>query len=86
MRGVPFREAHETVAGLVARLEAQGRTLADADPSDLDSPPIGPLPSGVLDVREAVERRRTQGGPSTASVKEQLVELRGRLAELARAG
>jgi argininosuccinate lyase len=85
--GTPFREAHDTVAALVARLEAQGRTLADVPPTEWAAvaPALGPQTAELFRVAESPERRRTPGGPSIAAVKEQLVELRGRLNELARA-
>jgi argininosuccinate lyase/argininosuccinate synthase len=84
-RGVPFREAHETVGALVARLESEHRTLAELGPGEWAavSPLLGPETASLFDVDEAVERRTTPGGPSSGSVKEQLVEIRGRLAELA---
>ena len=83
--GVPFREAHAAVAALVASLERDGRTLRDVEPAAWRTvhPSLGPDTVGLFEVSEAVERRRTPGGPSAASVKEQLVHLRDRLAELA---
>jgi argininosuccinate lyase/argininosuccinate synthase len=83
-RGTPFREAHETVASLVARLEAEGRTLADLSPEEWAeaAPSLGPDAAALFDVDEAIERRATAGGPSSASVKEQLVEIRGRLSRI----
>jgi len=84
-RGTPFREAHETVASLVARLEAEGRSLADVAPEEWAevAPSLGPDTAALFDVDEAVERRSTAGGPSSASMKEQLVEIRGRLSRIA---
>ncbi len=77
-RGVPFREAHAVVGTIVARLVADGRTLAEltedellmADarfrPEDLDRT----SPEG------SVERRTTPGGGSHESVAHQLDALR----------
>ncbi len=79
--GRPFREAHATVAGWVAALERDGRTLADASSDEWESVAPGISPD-VIRAADAVERRRTPGGPSAPSVKEQLVELRNRLSAL----
>jgi argininosuccinate lyase len=79
--GRPFREGHATVAGWVAELERDGRTLADASADEWASVAPGISPD-VVRPDDAVERRRTVGGPSAPSVKEQLVELRSRLANL----
>jgi argininosuccinate synthase len=85
--GTPFRAAHETVASLVSSLEPEGRSFADltAEEWEAVAPSLGAGAgaASLLGVDEAVERRTTPGGPSTASVKEQLVELRGRLSRLA---
>jgi argininosuccinate lyase len=79
--GRPFRETHATVAGWVAELEREGRTLADASADEWEAAVPG-ISQTVISSDEAVERRRTAGGPSAPSVKEQLVELRNRLANL----
>ena len=83
--GVPFREAHTVVASLVATLERDGRTLRDVEPAAWPSahPSLGPGTADLFEISEAIERRRTPGGPSAGSVKEQLVHLRDRIAELA---
>jgi argininosuccinate synthase len=79
--GRPFRAAHATVAGWVGALERDGRTLADAAAGEWKAAAPGTSPE-LLRADEAVERRRTPGGPSAPSVKEQLEELRSRLARL----
>jgi argininosuccinate lyase len=83
-KGVPFREAHATVGALVARLESEGRSLADVAPEEWPdvSPALGPETAALFDPDAAVERRATPGGPSSGSVKGQLVELRSRMADL----
>jgi argininosuccinate lyase len=85
VRGMPFREAHETVGRLVATLESDGRKLDDVRPDEWASvtPLLGPETSELLQAADSAERRRTPGGPSIPSVKEQLLEVRGRLSELA---
>ncbi len=84
-RGVPFREAHATVGALVARLESEGRTLADVRPDEWSviSPVLGPETAALFDADAAVERRATPGGTSSGSVKDQLVDVRERIADVA---
>lgn len=81
-RGLPFREAHIVVGGLVSRLLEQGR-----DPSDLTAGELTlahPLfEAADLELTQpavSVARRRTPGGGSMRSVGEQLAKLRERLA------
>jgi argininosuccinate lyase len=74
-RGVPFREAHETVA---ARFRAP----------DVGSPPRGrePVPGAdpefvaSLDARRSLLRRTTPGGPGPEALRRQLAAARTRLA------
>ncbi len=84
-RGVPFREAHATVGALVARLDSEGRTLADVRPEEWAdvSPLLGAETAALFDAEAAVERRSTRGGPSSGSVKDQLVDVRERIADVA---
>ena len=81
-RGVPFREAHETVGRLVARLAVQGRTLADAGDEDLSaaSPLFEPGDIARADPAASVRHRISPGGASPPSVQRQLEELRQLLA------
>ncbi len=76
--GVPFREAHRRVGELVARLEAEGRSLADLSGpewAELDLPE-GPA---LLDPDRAVRARGVPGGPSPESVRGQIEALERRL-------
>jgi argininosuccinate lyase len=79
LAGLPFREAHHLVGGLVREAEGRGVELA-ALPSDvlaaahpaLASPEI----AKVLDPALAVERRCLVGGPAKEAVKRALAEAR----------
>jgi argininosuccinate lyase len=88
VRGVPFRDAHEAVGGLVADLEERGIDLANAPRSVLrDHHPLladTPLPS--LDPAAGVARRSGHGGPAPERVDEQIDQLRRRLARSRGAG
>lgn len=80
-RGVPFRQAHEVVGGLVARLAAEDRTLADATPGELESAHVQLVPGDVesLTPGASVAARATAGGGSMESVHRQLQQLRNEL-------
>jgi argininosuccinate lyase len=82
VRGIPFREAHQAVGRLVARLLAEGKTLDDVTAGELEAAHLSFVPEDldVLDPEASVERRRTPGGGSHVSVVDQLTELRSRLA------
>jgi argininosuccinate lyase len=80
-RAVPFREAHERIGELVSRLEADGRTLADADLDDLkgchgsfEEPDLK-----LLDPVRSVTSRASSGSGSPDSVRAQVAEIRRRL-------
>ena len=82
--GVPFREAHGIVAGLV-------KTAVDADKqlSELDDAEMNGVPDGARErLREALreggtlESKVSAGGTSSARVAEQLEEARRSLSEL----
>ncbi|MFJ7768065.1 argininosuccinate lyase [Streptomyces sp. NPDC097107] len=77
-RGVPFREAHSVVGGLVKWLAVQGRELDGARPAELGEfdPRFAELPPHVLTVEHAVTRRDSPGGTSPARVREAAAELR----------
>jgi argininosuccinate lyase len=77
-RGVPFREAHRIVGGLVKGLEDEGRTLADAEAGDLaeSDPRFEPADLDRLDPRRSVTSRVTSGSGSPESVLEQVAALR----------
>ena len=80
-KGIPFREAHERVAKIVASLEADRRDFGDVAPGDWAAidPDLGPDVSELLTAEQAVQRRRTAGGPGTESVRRQIAVLRARL-------
>jgi len=69
-QGVPFREAHEILAGHLA----SGGTL-DAGALRSLRPEFTAI-EGLLDVRAAVARRRSPGGPAPEAVATQLVHAR----------
>jgi argininosuccinate lyase len=77
-RGVPFREAHEVVGSLVGRLQAEGLTFSDVTAGDLEAahPQLVPEDLDLLDARSSVEARRTPGGGSFDSVRDQIERLR----------
>jgi len=80
-RGIPFREAHEAVGGLVTALDQRGRTLADVQESDLAEAHDAFLPEDLdrAHPTRSTNRRVTAGGGSMASVAAQLEAMRGRL-------
>lgn len=69
-RGVPFREAHDVVGRLVARVDERGVDLADLDPGELVAahPALDRSVAELLDVREAVERRTASFATDRKSV------------------
>ncbi len=77
-RGVPFREAHETVGRLVGRLEVAGRVLSEATQDELfeadERFQTGDLE--LLDPMRSVSKRATTGSGSPDSVREQIKEIR----------
>jgi argininosuccinate lyase len=73
-KGVPFREAHETIATL---LSTNGRI--DAKSLRAFNPKFGDDVASVLDPRAAVARRDTPGGPAPAAVQTQLAKARDAL-------
>lgn len=77
-RGVPFREAHHVVGGLVSSLVAEGRTFDDLSPDELIACDgrFTPVDLERADPRVSVERRITPGGGSMVSVAEQIAALR----------
>jgi argininosuccinate lyase len=80
-RGVPFREAHETVGGLVSRLAAEGRAFADVTVAELEAAHVQLIPVDVeaLTPSASVRERLTPGGGSMESVRLQLSQLRKQL-------
>jgi argininosuccinate lyase len=82
-RGIPFREAHEAVGRLVARLLSEGKNLGEVTAGELEAAHLNFVPKDldVLDPKISVERRHTPGGGSHVSVLDQLAELRSLLGE-----
>ena len=84
--GVPFREAHHIVGGLVHEAEARGVELGEL-PSELFEQAHPSLAAkeraAALDPALAVERRRVIGGPARETVKSAIADARRRWAEAA---
>jgi argininosuccinate lyase len=82
-RGVPFRESHGMVAGLVRRAIERGGTLSDL--SDADVAELAPQLDGALrDVLTEgawLESKVSEGGTSLERVREQLARARAALRE-----
>ena len=73
-RGVPFREAHGVVAGLVRRALERGATLSDLTPEELAelAPQLGDGLVEVLSQGAWLESKASEGGTALARVREQL--------------
>jgi argininosuccinate lyase len=80
-RGVPFRDAHHAVGGLVAALKAEGRDFTDVTAGELEATHTQLVPEDVdlLDPKGSVEARRSPRGGSFQSVADQIEELRSLL-------
>jgi argininosuccinate lyase len=81
-RGVPFRESHGIVAGLVRRAIEQGKQLSELDPAEvaevapqLDGDGLGPLLAGGW-----IDTKVSEGGTSLERVREQLEKARAAIA------
>jgi argininosuccinate lyase len=76
-RGVPFREAHASVGGLVSRMAAGGRELSQVNAEELAAAHAAFDPSALelLDPRRSVEARRSHGGTAPERVEEQLTRM-----------
>ena len=81
LRGVPFREAHESVGRLVAALTSEGRTLREASESDLHEADerFSSEDLALTDPMTSIGRRTTGGGGSQESVESQIRALRSML-------
>jgi len=82
-RGVPFREAHAVVAGLVRRALEGQRPLSSLSPEELaqHSPLLDEELYALLRDRAGLESKVSEGGTSLARVREQLQRARGTLSE-----
>jgi argininosuccinate lyase len=87
-RGVPFREAHGVVAGLVRSALEQGKTLSELSPDELTahSPALDDEFYAVLRERAWLESKLSEGGTSLDRVREQLERARAVLASAPSAG
>jgi argininosuccinate lyase len=83
-QGLPFREAHGVVGGMVRTALESGKDLSDLDDAELDGVPQ----KGRQAIREALREGRTieskvsAGGTSPKRLDEQLEQARAALAEL----
>ena len=81
-RGVPFREAHGVVAGLVRRAVDQGKQLSELTPDEMAEQ--SPLLDGefyrLLEGGAWLESKVSEGGTSLGRVREQLDRARTALA------
>jgi argininosuccinate lyase len=75
-RGVPFREAHGVVAGLVRRAVEQGTTLSGVERSEVEkaAPGLSEELGRLLDRGEWLESKVSEGGTSLARVRDQLAQ------------
>jgi argininosuccinate lyase len=75
-RGVPFREAHGIVGGLVRDAVEQGKTLSELSPEDLRAR-CGHLDESYYEVLKRsnwLESKRIDGGTSSAALARQMEE------------
>ncbi len=80
-RGLPFRQAHGVVAGLVRLAISEGRTLSELTPEQLaeHSPLLDEEFYAVLSDGAWLESKRSEGGTSSERVREQLQRARHEL-------
>ncbi len=80
-RGVPFREAHGVVAGLVRSAIEQGKTLSELTREELtaQSPQLDGDFYALLSDRAWLESKVSEGGTSLGRVREQLERARNAL-------
>ena len=80
-RGVPFRQAHGIVAGLVREALASGRSLSTLSPEELSrhSEALDDEFYDVLAQRSWLESKVSEGGTAQARVREQLAHARAAL-------
>jgi len=80
-RGVPFRDAHHAVGGLVAGLKAEGRDFTTVTAAELEAthPQLISGDLDLLDPTGSVAARRSPRGGSFESVADQIEELRSLL-------
>ncbi len=86
LKGVPFRDAHRMVGGLVREAERLNCTLRDLPPDVLTAahPALSAAAATeVLDPTKSVERRQVFGGPARARVLESIADARDRWSRVA---
>jgi argininosuccinate lyase len=82
--GIPFREAHGVVAGLVKTAVDGGKRLSELDDSEMDGVPEGARDRLRESLREggSLEAKVSAGGTSSKRLAEQLESARSSLADL----
>jgi argininosuccinate lyase len=80
-RGVPFRQSHGIVAGLVRTAVESGRTLSELSPEELErhSEALDDEFYAVLSSRSWLESKVSEGGTALDRVREQLAHARAEL-------
>ena len=80
-RGVPFRQSHEIVAGLVREAVDSGRRLSELTRDELarHSEALDDEYYSVLSARSWLESKVSEGGTSSSRVREQLAHARAEL-------
>ena len=80
-KGLPFRDAHETVAHAVKTAQSRQVDLSELSLADLQgfNGSIGPDVYDVLSLRGSLNARNTLGGTAPAQVHLQIARHRGRL-------
>ena len=73
-RGVPFRQAHGIVGGLVRAALERGKTLSELTPEELaeHSPLLDEHFRALLEPRSSLESKRSEGGTASERLREQL--------------
>jgi argininosuccinate lyase len=82
--GIPFREAHGVIAGLVRTAVDSGKPLSELDDSEMDGVPEGARERLRASLREGgtLEAKISAGGTSSKRLGEQLESARSSLADL----
>ncbi len=85
-KGLPFREAHEVVGGLVGLSVKRGVTLRELTVKDLQAASglFGADAMDCLDARRSLSARQAEGSPSPERVSERLVWWKKHLAAAAK--
>jgi argininosuccinate lyase len=82
-RGVPFREAHGVVGGLVRAAVERGKKLSELTTEELSelAPELDGQFYDLLDERATLESKVSDGGTATSRVRDQLAQARQVLRE-----